>query len=83
MHEDYRNYGYMTEAVRALVDWAFERDNCSRVTAETLPDNFASQRVLQKAGLTLDRSADTMLYWKIDKKEVEERGREGKKRLGT
>jgi len=83
MHEDYRNFGYMTEAVRALVDWAFEQENCSRVTAETLPDNFASQRVLQKAGLSLDRSADTMLYWKVDRKEVEERGNVGRRRMGT
>jgi [ribosomal protein S5]-alanine N-acetyltransferase len=82
MHEDYRNFGYMTEAVRALVDWAFEQESCSRVTAETLPDNYASQRVLQKAGMTLDRSADTMLYWKVDKKEIEERAREEKRRFG-
>jgi RimJ/RimL family protein N-acetyltransferase len=74
MHEDFRNYGYMTEAVRALVDWAFEHENCTRVTAETLPDNYASQRVLQKAGLILERSADTMLYWKVDRDEVGERG---------
>ncbi len=75
MQENFRNHGYMTEAVRALVDWAFEHDNCSRVTAETLPDNFASQRVLQKAGLTLERSGDSMYYWKIDKNEAMERKR--------
>jgi RimJ/RimL family protein N-acetyltransferase len=74
MHEDYRNHGYMTEAVGALVEWAFEHENCQRVTAETLPDNFASQRVLQKAGLSLERSAESMLYWKVDKKEVSEKG---------
>ncbi len=73
MHEDFRNQGYMTEAVRGLVKWAFEHDNCTRVTAETLPDNYASQHVLQKAGLTLDRSADSMLYWKVDKNEVKEK----------
>jgi RimJ/RimL family protein N-acetyltransferase len=72
MHEDFRNHGYMTETVRALVDWAFQHDNCRRVTAETLPDNYASQRVLQKAGLTLERSGESMLYWKVDRKEVEE-----------
>jgi RimJ/RimL family protein N-acetyltransferase len=72
MHEKFRNHGYMTEAVQALVEWAFEHSNCQRVTAETLPDNYASQRVLQKAGLTLDRSAENMLYWKIDRSEMEE-----------
>lgn len=67
MNEQFRNHGYMTEAVRALVEWAFQHDTCRRVTAETLHDNLASQRVLTKAGLELDRSAENMLYWKIDK----------------
>jgi [ribosomal protein S5]-alanine N-acetyltransferase len=67
MHEDYRNHGYMTEAVQALVAWAFKQEGCKRVSAETLRDNLASQRVLQKAGLTLDYTAEKMLYWKIDK----------------
>jgi len=67
MHEQYRNQGYMTEAVQALVHWAFLQDDCQRVTAETLWDNIASQRVLQKAGLELDFSAERMLYWKVEK----------------
>lgn len=65
--ESQRNHGYMTEAVQALIQWAFEHDDCRHVTAETLRDNYASQRVLQKAGMTLDRSAENMLFWKIDK----------------
>jgi RimJ/RimL family protein N-acetyltransferase len=69
MHEGFRKRGYMTEAVGRLVQWAFTHDNCTCVTAETLRDNFASQKVLLKAGLVLYRSSDTMLYWKIDKKD--------------
>lgn len=67
MHEGFRNRGYMTEAVRGLVQWAFTQENCTCVTAETLRDNIASQKVLTKAGLTLHRAADKMLYWKVDK----------------
>lgn len=67
MHPGYRNHGYMTEAVRALVQWAFQQEGCQTVTAETLRDNYASQRVLQKAGLVLDRGGEIMLYWRIDK----------------
>ncbi len=67
MHEAFRNQGYMTETVRALVEWAFTHDSCRRVTAETLRDNYASQRVLQKSGLVLERAAENMLYWKIDR----------------
>ncbi len=67
IHEDYRNRGYMTEAVKALVDWAFTHESCDRVTAETLRENIASQRVLQKAGLIYDRGHEHMIYWKIDR----------------
>lgn len=57
----------MTEAVNALVEWAFQHSECLQVTAETLKDNFASQKVLKKSGLILDRSVENMLYWKIEK----------------
>jgi [ribosomal protein S5]-alanine N-acetyltransferase len=67
INEDYRNQGYMTEAVRALVTWAFTHEECKRVIAETLRENFASQRVLQKAGLRFDRGLENMLYWTQEK----------------
>jgi RimJ/RimL family protein N-acetyltransferase len=70
IHEDFRNHGYMTEAVEGLIAWAFRQESCRRVTAETLTKNIASQRVLQKAGMILDRSTEHMLYWKIDKNEL-------------
>jgi [ribosomal protein S5]-alanine N-acetyltransferase len=69
MHESFRNKGYMSEAVQTLVAWAFQQDGCRRVTAETLRDNHPSQRVLQKAGLALERSVENMLYWTIDKED--------------
>jgi RimJ/RimL family protein N-acetyltransferase len=67
MHEGFRNRGYMTEAVRGLIQWAFTHDNCNCVTAETLRDNFASQKVLKKAGMELHRTAEKMLYWQIER----------------
>lgn len=67
IHEGFRNRGLMTEAVRALVDWAFTQPDCTRVIAETLKENIASQRVLQKSGLTLDHAHETMIYWKIER----------------
>lgn len=73
IHPDFRRQGLMTEAVRALVDWAFTHADCRRVTAETLHDNFASQKVLQKSGMTLDRAAERMIYWKIDRETWEEK----------
>ena len=48
--EEYSGRGYATEAVAALTAWALCQPGVSAVTAETAPDNAASQRVLKKAG---------------------------------
>jgi RimJ/RimL family protein N-acetyltransferase len=44
----YQGRGYMTEAVEALVDWAFTQPECRLINAFTLPDNIASRKVLLK-----------------------------------
>lgn len=41
---------YMTETVRALCTWAKQQPGVRHITAETEPDNRASQRILQRAG---------------------------------
>ncbi|WP_421790032.1 GNAT family N-acetyltransferase [Hyphobacterium sp.] len=46
----FREQGLATEAVEALVGWAFESGQVSEVVAETLPHLIASQRVLEKTG---------------------------------
>ena len=48
--EAFQGCGYATEAVTALADWALRQPGVTCVTAETEPDNLASQRVLQKSG---------------------------------
>lgn len=45
------NRGYMTEAVRAVVEWALAQDSVNRVWAVCDVENLASARVLEKAGL--------------------------------
>ena len=40
--------GYATEAAKALVDWAFSRENIYFIEAETAPENQASRRILEK-----------------------------------
>ena len=48
----YWNKGYMTEAARALRDWAFQQAEIYRVYATTSVDNIGSQRVMEKIGMT-------------------------------
>ncbi len=65
--EAYRNRGYTTEAVRALVGWAFAQPGCTTIVADTAEENVASQRVLTKAGLRPCGRSRGMVLWRLDK----------------
>ena len=51
MVRSHQGHGYMTEATRAIIDWAFQQPGIYRVYATTDVENVASQRVLEKAGM--------------------------------
>jgi [ribosomal protein S5]-alanine N-acetyltransferase len=55
LHRDYWNQGYATEAVRAIVRFAFGTLAGQRISAWCWAENRASARVLEKAGLRLVR----------------------------
>lgn len=64
----YQGKGYMTEAVRALIDWAFREPDCQSIIApETQKSNVASNRVLEKVGMHIYHETDVALYWRIDR----------------
>ncbi|AFD09143.1 GNAT family N-acetyltransferase [Solitalea canadensis] len=48
--EDYWNRNIMTEAVSAMVDYSFDNFDVIRIYAEVFEKNYASRKVLQKAG---------------------------------
>jgi RimJ/RimL family protein N-acetyltransferase len=48
----YWGKGYMTEALRAVIDWALAQPDIVRVQAFCDVDNIASARVMEKAGMT-------------------------------
>ena len=50
LREGYCGNGYMTEAVKAMANWAHSQNGVTKVIAETTTDNLASQRVLLRAG---------------------------------
>ena len=43
--------GYVTEAVKAVLEYAFTVDNVYRVTTGCLEENIGSERVMQKCGM--------------------------------
>jgi ribosomal-protein-alanine N-acetyltransferase len=54
MHRSYWGRGLMTEAVRAIVDFGFERMALYRIEALCDVDNVGSYRVMEKAGLAFE-----------------------------
>lgn len=64
----YRNQGYTTEAVEALIAWAFQDPTCRAVLADTLNDNVASNRVLAKVGMRIYHETEDGLCWRIERK---------------
>ena len=51
MLEEHQRNGYCTEAVRALIDWAFRHPDVNMVIAHTLPGLLPSIRVMEKCCL--------------------------------
>ncbi len=55
----YQRRGFATEAVRALVAWAFSDQRVERVVAQTFPELHASQALLRKLGFTETARSDS------------------------
>jgi ribosomal-protein-alanine N-acetyltransferase len=62
-----RRQGYVTEAVTALIQWAFQFDACQVIQADTLKTNLGSRRVLQKVGMTVYEETADKLFWRLEK----------------
>jgi len=56
--------GYATEAIRAMVDWAFQDEVVEAVIAKTAPGNFPSQKVLLKNGFVQIAGTEKLLAFK-------------------
>ena len=59
----YQGQGYATEAAWALIEHAFTRLGLRRIVATTTYDNAASIRVMQKAGMRIDKNLSNDPPW--------------------
>ncbi len=50
LDQEHRNKGYMTQAIRSVVRFAFDGLRLHRIEANVMPRNPASRRVLEKCG---------------------------------
>lgn len=62
-----RQKGYASEAVKALIQWAFSTGEVIKVTADCLEDNVPSIRVLEKVGMKTMGVQNGKIYWEIKK----------------
>ncbi len=47
---EYHGKGYMTEAVKKVIEFAFANDDCVRITTGCYKENVASYKVMEKSG---------------------------------
>ena len=59
--QPFARQGYMREAIEAMVHYAFERLDLSRVEAACLPENEASRALLEKCGFKYEGVAQSYL----------------------
>lgn len=63
----YAGHGYMTEAARAMVGWAFHQPGVRRVTAHCLNDNRGSIGVLEHLGMRQVGRNGPLLNWALER----------------
>jgi [ribosomal protein S5]-alanine N-acetyltransferase len=64
----YHGNGYASEALAALLDWAFCTPTLKRVIADSPVAHIQSHRVLIKNGFSETHRDDHLTHWKIDRK---------------
>lgn len=60
--EEYWGRGIITSAINEIVQWTFKTYDINRIFARPFGINIASQRVLEKAGFTLEGRFEKTLF---------------------
>ncbi|MBP1616377.1 MAG: alanine acetyltransferase [Bacteroidetes bacterium] len=66
-NEKWYGKGYMTEALKGLIQWAFTQESVLWVVADTDRVNVPSQKVLKKSGMLFWKEEFDYFWWKIKK----------------
>jgi ribosomal-protein-alanine N-acetyltransferase len=67
LYAQYRQKGYMSEALQLLCDWALTDEQVRIIVAETSKENIASQRTLNKVQFKPFAETATDYWWRLDK----------------
>ena len=64
LNKDYHNKGIMTGLAKAFIDFSFTVDKAHRIVATCQPENQASKRICEKAGMRLEGLFQKCIYVK-------------------
>lgn len=64
--KEYRNRGYMTEALNGFLDWLYGWDFCSGAILSIRKSNFPSARVAEKCGFIYEKAQDIYLIYRYE-----------------
>lgn len=64
-YKEFRDKGYMTEAVGRIIDWARKQEGVKTISASTEIDNVASYSVLEKNNFIKVAEGEGMFTWKL------------------
>ena len=71
-----RQKGYASEAVNALIKWAFSNIGVRAITANCTKENTHSMRLLLKFNFAKTSVKDNMIYWNLYNENYEKRTQE-------
>jgi len=61
----YHKRGIASEALQAIITWAFKNESLKAIIADTPVLNFPSQRVLQKNGFSEITRDESLIHWEL------------------
>lgn len=65
--EEFRDNGYMTEALNNITMWMFLNPDVKCVVADTVKTNIPSQKVIKKIGMICYKEDDECFWWKLER----------------
>lgn len=71
INQKFGNFGYTTEAVNAMCEWALKQPMVTKITAETDKENIPSQRVLQKCNMKMFKETEKHYWYELIRSTLE------------
>jgi RimJ/RimL family protein N-acetyltransferase len=66
VNPDYQNKGYGTDALRKIIENGFQENKIHRIIGNCNPENIASWKIMEKAGMEREGHLKKNIYFKKD-----------------